>query len=238
MWTSVESASDTSWTPPRILLPVPALDAVVFDMDGTLFDSSLVVPRAFADTIRALGGPSLTRDEVVGSYAIGPPEPIMAHFLQRPVTAEELGAYHARLAGEAAEQGLQPYPGVETALDALAPLVALGVFTNADTGNASTLLGTAGLGDRFGAVVGANEVAPHFKPEPDGLLLACERLGVRAERTAYVGDSPFDALVARRAGAIAVAAAWGHLHDRAAEVDLVVDDPRTLPAALGLAPDA
>ncbi|MGZ4149940.1 MAG: HAD family hydrolase [Actinomycetota bacterium] len=213
---------------------MPALDAVVFDMDGTLFDSSLVVPTAFADTIRTLGGPSLTREEVIGSYVVGPPEPIMAHFLGRAVAAEELDAYHARLAEEAAAQGLRPYPGLEAALDALARVVVLGVFTNADTGNASTLLGVAGLRDRFGAVVGANEVAPRFKPEPDGLLLACERLGVAPERTAYVGDSPLDALVARRAGATAVAAAWGHLHDDEAQVDLVVEDPRTLPAALGL----
>ncbi|MGE5225421.1 MAG: HAD family hydrolase [Planctomycetaceae bacterium] len=217
---------------------MPDLDAVVFDMDGTLFDSSQVVPAAFADTIRALGGPSLTREEVIGSYVIGPPGPIMAHFLGRPVTAEELDAYHARLAEEAAAQRLRPYPGVEDALDALAPHVALGVFTNADTGNAAVLLGAAGLRDRFAAVVGADEVAPRFKPEPDGLLLACERLGVRAARTAYVGDSPLDARVARRAGAMAVAAAWGHLHDDGADADVVVRDPRRLPAALAPAGNA
>jgi HAD superfamily hydrolase (TIGR01509 family) len=211
---------------------VPELDAVVFDMDGTLFDSSLVVPAAFAETIRDLGGPSLTREEVIGSYVIGPPAAIMAHFLGRLVTPGELHAYHARLAEEAATQGLRPYPGVEAALDDLGPALALGVFTNADTGNAAALLGAAGLRDRFGTVVGADEVAPRFKPEPDGLLLACERLGVRAARTAYVGDSPLDALVARRAGALAVAAAWGHLHDDGAEVDLLVQDPRLLAAAL------
>jgi HAD superfamily hydrolase (TIGR01509 family) len=211
---------------------VADLDAVIFDMDGTLFDSSRVVPAAFADTIRNLGGPSLTREQVIGSYVIGPPAPIMEHFLGRPVTPEELGAYHARLAEEAAARRLRPYPGVEAALDALAASLALGVFTNADTGNAAALLGAAGLRDRFAAVVGADEVAPRFKPEPDGLLLACARLGVHAARTAYVGDSPLDALVARGAGATAVAAAWGHLHDDGTDVDLVVQDPRLLPAAL------
>jgi HAD superfamily hydrolase (TIGR01509 family) len=212
----------------------PPLDAVLFDMDGTLFDSSEVVPDAFADTIRRLGGPSLSRDEVIGSYVIGPPEPIMVHFLGRPVEPAELDAYHERLAGEAERRHLQPYPGIVEALDRLATQVPIGVFTNADRGNAAALLGATGLLRRFAVVVGADEVAPNFKPHPDGLLLACERLGIDPARTAYVGDSPLDVEVAHRAGALAVAAGWGHLHEAAVEADVRVRLPAEIPAALAL----
>jgi HAD superfamily hydrolase (TIGR01549 family) len=207
--------------------------AVVFDMDGTLIDSSGVVPPAFSEAIRRMGGPALGHDEVIDSYVLGPPAAIMEHFLGRPVTEEELDAYHERLSDEARARGLRPYPGIVEVLDALRVLP-LGVFTNADQGNTRVLLGAAGIAERFAAVVGADEVAPRFKPNPDGLLLTCERLGVEAARTAYVGDGPLDAETAKRAGALAVAAGWGHQLDDASSFELVVDTPTQLPAALGL----
>ncbi|MDP9300308.1 MAG: HAD family hydrolase [Actinomycetota bacterium] len=212
----------------------PRLRAVVFDMDGTLIDSSWVVPAAFIATIEELGGPALDRDEVMASYVLGPPATIMEHFLGRPIEPSEIDGYHARLRAEAERRGVQPYPGIVEALEALARSVALGVFTNADLGNVDVLLGTAGLRDRFAVVVGADEVTPNFKPAPDGLLLACERLEVTAAGTAYVGDSPQDGETAHRAGALAVAARWGDLMDDVGAFDFAADRPTDLPDVLGL----
>src|SRR5206468_8040339 len=141
---------------------------------------------------------------------------------------------HARLRAEAVRRGVKPYPGIIEALDALARSVALSVFTNADLGNVDVLLRAAGILDRFATVVGADEVAPDFKPAPDGLLLACERLGVTAASTAYVGDSPQDGETAHHAGSVAVAARWGHPMRDVSAFDLAVDRPMDLPDALGL----
>jgi HAD superfamily hydrolase (TIGR01509 family) len=210
-----------------------AIEAVVFDMDGTLIDTSAVVPAAFGATIRELGGPDLTADEMIESYVLGPPAAIMRHFLERDVTEAELEGYHERLASEARKHHLRPYPGIPEVLDALGG-VGLGVFTNADGENIRVLLGEAGIRDRFAVAVGADAVAPRFKPEPDGLLLACEGLGVRPTQAAYVGDGPLDAETARRAGAMSVAAGWGHQLEDASAFDLVVETPTVLAAALGL----
>src|SRR5437899_5346086 len=128
------------------------LQAVVFDMDGTLIDSSWVVPAAFTATIAELGGPTLDRDEVIASYVIGTPAAIMERFLGRQVARSEIDGYHARLRAEAERRGVHPYPGIVEALEALAGSVALGMFTNADLGNVDVLLGAAGLQDRFAAV--------------------------------------------------------------------------------------
>ena len=233
LWTIVDSPSDTVGPILRAVSSAP-LQAVVFDMDGTLIDSSWVVPAAFIATIEELDGPTLDRDEVVASYIIGTPAAIMERFLGRPIASSEIDGYHARLRAEADRRGVQPFPGIVEALEALARSVALGVFTNADLGNVDVLLGAAGLLDRFVAVVGADEVAPNFKPAPDGLLLACERLGVEAARTAYVGDSPQDGETAHSAGALAVAARWGHLMQDVGAFDIAVERPTDLPAVLGL----
>ena len=235
LWTIVDSASDTVRPVSSAPMDAPPLEAVVFDMDGTLIDSSRVVPAAFVATIEELGGPTLDRDEVIASYVLGPPATIMEHFLGRAVEPSEIDGYHARLRAEAERRGVQPYPGIPDALEALARSVAVGAFTNADLGNVDVLLGAAGLRDRFAVVVGADEVAPNFKPAPDGLLLACERLRVPAERTAYVGDSPQDGETAHQAGALAVAARWGHLMEDVGGFDVVADRPTDLPAVLGLA---
>ena len=56
--------------------------------------------------------------------------------------------------------------------------------------------------------LGADEV-PKAKPQPDGLLLCCEKLSVRPEDSVYVGDSPSDGKAARAAGMRSVGVLWG-----------------------------
>ena len=48
------------------------------------------------------------------------------------------------------------------------------------------------------------------KPNPAGLLRTIEELGSTPERTAYLGDSPNDILVAHRAGACGIGVSWGY----------------------------
>jgi pyrophosphatase PpaX len=83
----------------------------------------------------------------------------------------------------------------------------------------------------FDVVVGGDETAKH-KPDPEPLLLACERLGVEPQGAAYVGDAPFDVAAAKAAGLASVAVTWGGIHGRerleAAEPDALVDTPEEL----------
>jgi phosphoglycolate phosphatase-like HAD superfamily hydrolase len=101
------------------------------------------------------------------------------------------------------------------------------VSTGASTDAAEILLGAAGLSRFFDVVVGGDEVALP-KPAPDGIRLACERLGVRPRNAAYVGDADVDLEAARRAGAVAIAAGWGHLYRPGHEADRVLRRPGEL----------
>lgn len=56
----------------------------------------------------------------------------------------------------------------------------------------------------------SGDTAAHPKPAPDPLLLAAQRLGVPAERCAYVGDDLRDMQAARAAGMSAIAASYGY----------------------------
>lgn len=197
-------------------------DAVVFDMDGTLFDSSAAVPDAYIAAVQELGGPVLERHEVVARYVFGPPMFVLRDVFGRDMEGHELDTFHRHLDAQA--HVVSVYPGVLELLDDLqARGVRLAVFTGASDESARLLLGASGLAGRFELVLGCDEFVP--KPDPEGVLAAITGLGVDAARTAYVGDSPLDQQAAYGAGAIAVAAGWGHLHDPEQAADLVAATP-------------
>jgi HAD superfamily hydrolase (TIGR01509 family) len=204
---------------------MPRVDAIVFDMDGTLFDSSEVVPDAYLATVAELSGKSLTRQDVIAAYPVGPPADLLAHLTGAPADGAGVGRYHDALRLGAAS--LRPYAGLEDALRALAPDVRLAVFTGADRTAALMLIEATGLAEWFDVVVGSDEIE-HPKPDPEGILEACRRLGVSPERAAYVGDSARDLEAARRSGALAVAAGWGHEFDRDVPADEVAHAPDDL----------
>ena len=203
--------------------PMPDLAAVVFDRDGTLFDSWQVVTDAFIATVIEAGGEPRTPNEVIVPYRFGLPRAIRDHLLARPCRDDELADYHRRLRRDA--WSIRPYPGLPAALEQLSVRVPLALFTGADLESVDILLTATDLRRHFKVIVGGDEIE-HPKPAPDGLLLACKRLAVEPNRAAHVGDSPMDLEAAQNAGMLAVAAAWGHLE--AGGADIVIDRPDDL----------
>jgi HAD superfamily hydrolase (TIGR01549 family) len=203
-----------------ILVRRPA--AVIFDMDGTLVDSSVVVPQAYVRVVGELGGRRYRPEDVIAAYGVGPPVALLSHLLERPVSSDEVDRYHRTL--DAVAGGIVVYAGIAEALARMAGSVPIAVFSGADTAACVTVLRAAGLLEVFDAVVGSDEV-PHPKPAPDGISEACRRVGVRAFDAAYVGDSPRDLEAARRSGALAVAAVWGHEYVPGAPADVVAANP-------------
>jgi HAD superfamily hydrolase (TIGR01549 family) len=206
-----------------------ALAAVIWDMDGTLFDSSSVVPGAFIAALRESGTGEISAEQVIAAYGLGPPAAMLAHFLGRPATDAEVDRYHREL--EAAARATALYPGIVDVLEAIQPAVKLGVFTGASHRAAGILLAATGLSQFFDEVVGGDEVS-HAKPAPDGVLEACRRLHVHPTESAYVGDAAVDLEAARRAGVLAVGAAWGHMYSADSSADVVARSPAEVVAII------
>jgi HAD superfamily hydrolase (TIGR01509 family) len=200
---------------------------LVWDMDGTLLDSGVVVPAAYVATVRELGGPPVTPAQVVARYSLGTSEMILADLLGRDVAAAAADIYYRQLA--AADIG--PYPGVADVLAALRrrghPVA---VFTGASSRAAQILLASAGVAADL--VIGGDQVQ-RPKPAGDGLLLAASRLGVQASSLAYVGDAPNDLKAARAVGGVSAAAAWGHQYDPAEPADVTLATPAAALDLLG-----
>ena len=88
----------------------------------------------------------------------------------------------------------------------------------------------------FGVALGADEV-PKPKPNADGLLLCCDRLGATPGESVYVGDAPSDGRAARAAGMKSIGVLWGandeaalapHFDELVSEVSALADAIRRL----------
>lgn len=184
---------------------------VIFDMDGTLIDSTVAVPDSYIRTIHSASPATtkLTRQDIFDRYHLGPPPNIFLDILNRPAEHHEVEQFHRELTVLAEDVAV--YTGIAKLLDLLVErAIRLAVFTGADTRSAQTLLRATGLMDRFEIVLGSDQIA-RPKPAPDGLIEVAQRMSVPLADCIYVGDSPLDIECSHAAGSRPIAAGWGHL---------------------------
>lgn len=192
-----------------------ALEAVLFDLDGTLIDSHDDIFAAFGAVAREFGlaepGPDALRP------LVGLPLAVMFRGLYGEELPDErvaeLSESYRRHYGANPAERTRIFPGVLAALDALSSL-RLGVATTKRSWQAARVIAAVGLGDRFAVVQGTDDFPA--KPAPDVLCRALTALGAAPARAAYVGDGPWDMQAARRAGVHAVGI--DHAGTRAAEL--------------------
>jgi phosphoglycolate phosphatase len=192
--------------------------AVVFDLDGTLVDST---PDIAAALNRVLAQRDLAPlpDELVRELTgYGADQLVRRAFAARDVTLgdDELPVETRRYLDAYAEHPVVRTVVFEDAEAALADLnrrgVALGVCTNKDTELAKIVLRALGLAPYLGVVLGPDAVSRR-KPDPEHLLAALRALGAAPADALYVGDKSVDADTARAAGVRCALVAWGDGHE-------------------------
>ena len=100
-------------------------------------------------------------------------------------------------------------PGAREALDGLHGLgIVQGLVTSGDRTRVLGELQRFGVADRFATVLCGDDTE-NKKPHPEALLNALERLGLRGDEAAYVGDSPEDVEMARAAGVFSIGVEGG-----------------------------
>ena len=155
--------------------------AVLFDMDGTLVDSTRVVERAWRGWARRHGIPV----ETVLSFSHGRPTiATMQHFLPGQNHAEELDEM-ARYE-ETQLEGIVAVPGAMQVVHALQDHP-WAIVTSAWRTLAEARVTAAGL-PLPKVIVPADEIL-NGKPDPEGFLCAAERLGVRSEKCLVFEDT-------------------------------------------------
>ena len=220
-----------------MMLPGARLDAVFFDLDGTLVDSAPDMIVAM-QRLRAERGETPADGASVGTaVSKGGRAMLRRGFpVADEVLIEELLPRFLDLYAEAIATHTTIYPGVEHVLSTLeARGVRWGIVTNKPGWLARSLLAELQLDTRCAAMV-SGDCLPQKKPDPAPILRACTLANVEPARSVYVGDDLRDIEAGRNAGMRTIAAGWGYLDGadpRAWGADLVLATPRALLPALG-----
>jgi len=217
-----------------------SLEAVLFDLDGTVVDTIPHILASFRHATATVFGETLA-DDVLLEHVGVPLANQMRFFTDDEEIAERLLAEYRVFNHATHDEMARLYPNTRAALDTLAATgLPLGIVTSKSAHMAHRALDLFDLGGYFGVVMTCDDSDRH-KPDPLPVLLGAERLGVDAKACAYVGDSPADVAAALGAGALAIAATWGvTARDRlqAAGPDLVFDDIADVAEAIRSARDA
>ena len=205
---------------------------LVFDLDGTLVDSSRDIASAVdAALARVAPGTAPIPLDATLSFVGEGARLLVERCLRHAglgLTADEVLPVYLDCYRERLLDTTRPYPGIVEALDALRGTT-LAVLTNKPGDMSRVILDGLGLGQRFARVWGAGDV-PSRKPDPAGLLGLMAELGATAEETWMVGDSATDVLAARAAGVRVAGVTWGFHSQalRATAPDRLVDLPAEL----------
>ena len=176
----------------------PSLDAVVFDLDGTLVDSYRPIADSLNAARRAFDLDAVDLETVRRQVGHGLESLIEEHL--GPERVEEGVRVFRRRYAEIAESQTEPLPGVPEVLEDLATCgLRLGVASNKPARFLFPLLASVGLGQIVKVAVGPS---PELPPKPDPAILreALRQLDTPPERAAYVGDMPIDWETAQAAG--------------------------------------
>jgi phosphoglycolate phosphatase len=184
---------------------------LVFDLDGTLVDSSRDLAAATNEAIArvAPGAPAIPLDVVVSFVGEGARLLVERSLRHAGVDTapEAVLPVFFECYGERLLDTTRLYPGVAEALDALAGCT-LAVLTNKPGPFSRTILEGLGVASRFARVWGYGDV-PARKPDPAGLLRMLDELGTASPEAWMIGDSAIDVRTGRAAGVRVAGVTWG-----------------------------
>lgn len=196
--------------------------AILFDLDGTLIDTTELILYCFNHAWQTICGHTHPPEVFVETMGI-PLKDAMRWLLGTTdgLQLEQIGelrtagfveslvreyrscnaANHDRLA--------RSFPGMDLVVDNLRNRAyAVGVVTSKSREFAQRGLRMFGLWESMDVFVSMDDTSIH-KPHPEPLLLALEKLQVAPQQAVYVGDSRHDMQAGRTAGMRTVAALWG-----------------------------
>jgi HAD superfamily hydrolase (TIGR01549 family) len=218
-------------------LPAQEIEAVLFDLDGTLIDIDDQQIEALAHRLRGVASVLPDRDleqaaQRIMRKAEGPVNAVLTALdvVGLDDNVLDLEDRLRRFKGERTEANFEVVPGAAEALRALDGHYRLGIVTTRGQRDTEAFLVQYQLTDLFEVVV-TRESTPRLKPHPQPVRYAAEMLGLSPERCVMVGDTTVDMEAAKKAGAraIAVLCGFGEREElEAAGADIILESTARL----------
>lgn len=178
------------------------IKAALFDVDGTLVDSNVLHVEAWREAFSHYGR-ELSAEAVHAQIGKGGDQ-LMPVFLSRHELeriGDELEKLRMEIFARDYLPGVQPFPKVRELFERLkSDGVLIALATSAKEDELASHIETLGVSELVDAATNADDVE-RSKPCPDVFQAALARLdGVRPEDAIVIGDTPYDAIAARRTG--------------------------------------
>ena len=187
---------------------------VIFDLDGTLFDTTRAMQACGNFALAKLGYPGFAREDYARFSGVAYMEFVRAILRAAGADADRLAdrfwALYLEKNAALDFDANVPYDGIPETLFALKEKgIALAVLSNKDQATCEEVVRKA-FGEGVFSVIRADTGASPVKPDPAGLFDILRETGTSAADALYVGDTQVDVQTGKNAGVEAAAVLWGY----------------------------
>ena len=190
-----------------------AVEALLFDLDGTLADTAPALAYALNQTLIEAGRSPLPL-EPIRAVASNGSAPLIKLGFGCEISEDEFECHRQRLLAiylDNLTRETTLMRGMEGLLQQLeAQSIAWGVVTNKPARFTDPLMAQLGLSERAACTV-SGDTTEHSKPHPRPLLHACELIGLQPAQCLYLGDAQRDIEAGQRAEMTTIACRFGYL---------------------------
>ena len=175
--------------------------AICFDFDYTLGDATESIVAGFQSAFGKMGLPIPERDDIRATvgYVLDDAYTLLSGDASKE-GRETFRPLYQSVAFPMQEVGIPLFSGAPELLQGLKEAgMQLAIVSSRRSASIWPTMEREGLLECFSLVIGGGEVKRH-KPDPEGLLLALERLGLKKKEMLFCGDTVLDAGAAKNAG--------------------------------------
>lgn len=190
------------------------VEAVIFDLDGTLLNTAPDIIGACNATLVHFGYKAISEELAYTKVTAGMREMLKLGVPQNEWDSADIEGkmrdFFAKYYTDHICDRTYPYEGMEELLADYARLgIKFAVVTNKYYNMAVKLLAKFSFNEKLGLILGCDSVV-NAKPHPEPILKTLEALKVKAEHAVYVGDHLNDIKSANAAHTVSAVALWGY----------------------------
>lgn len=207
------------------------MKAILFDIDGTLLNTTELIYQAFEHSLKKYGHPVLKRSKMAESIGKSLEDCYLDFAPNGDIKL--LSKFHNEFQLQN-PQLAEVFPDTIPTLEKLRNLgFKMAGITNRWKSSGILSVKHTGL-DKYLEFVLYRDNVPKLKPNPEPIFLALEKLGIEKDKAVMVGDSEVDILCGKNAGVktVGVTYGFGGEHVRNFSPDSTIDSLSELPEIL------
>ncbi len=209
------------------------IKALIFDLDGTIADTIDDIADGVNSMLKDYGFPILDRAQAIANINNGAFQLIKRslpekHRENKSFVRECLSVYE-KYYEKCYNNRTYPYDGMVDVLCEISKHIPIAVLSNKQDRFVKNIITKIFPDGVFTEVLGQGVFPP--KPDPTAILYVCDKLRVKPDECALLGDSNVDMVTAKNSGVHPVGVTWGYrsremLIEHGAE--LLIDEPREI----------